>query len=253
MYPACSRKFALLAVAMLLLRAFSSVTYAQILGFFPPSDSISVIGSCTPPSLTTHVIDVVGGVDTIIIQPMWDDRMYAGAPFGLQISRCFFTVADNVDTNQYQLFMTSFWPDSGTYHSITFDSTFSVMGRFFLCLRVDSNGSTVDSVEARFYADAVGAVEPALSSLSTVARVLENFPNPFNASTDILYYLNETSGVTLIVYNMLGQEIACLVNQVMPSGLYTARFMAGDVSTGQYFCRLRTGDASHTRRITCIK
>ena len=109
------------APALVLLGAPSSIALSQIIGFFPPSDSISVAGTCTPPSLISQVIDVAGGVDTVDIRPMWDDRMYAGPPFGIQISHCFFAVADSLNTNQYQLCMRGLWPDSRAY-SIQLDA-----------------------------------------------------------------------------------------------------------------------------------
>jgi hypothetical protein len=253
MHPPCSRLMKLRVLILLSLAAFPSVAFNQIIGFFPTADSISVVGSCTPPSLTCHVINVVGGVDTIDIQPMWDDRMYAGAPFSVQIAHCFFVVVDFSNANQYQLHLTSLWPDSGTSQIINFDSTFSMIGRLSLRLRVTSGGGIVDSAEQRFFADAVGAVEPTRFGLPSATRLLPNFPNPFNGSTIIRYQLERGSNVTLAVFNMLGQQVASLVSQNMPPGSHTTGFDATDLSSGVYLCRLQAGDFIQVHKMISLR
>ncbi|MGE5352622.1 MAG: YCF48-related protein [Acidobacteriota bacterium] len=65
-------------------------------------------------------------------------------------------------------------------------------------------------------------------------RLVQNYPNPFNPSTTISYELKDPNHVTLKVYNMLGKEIATLVDKMQNSGIYTVRFDGQGLSTGIY-------------------
>jgi len=67
----------------------------------------------------------------------------------------------------------------------------------------------------------------------------QNYPNPFNPTTTIKYQLPEFSFVTLKVYDVLGSEIALLVNEEKPMGSYEVEFDASKLSSGVYFYRLQ--------------
>ncbi len=69
----------------------------------------------------------------------------------------------------------------------------------------------------------------------------QNYPNPFNPTTAIQFSLNTGAHVTLRVYNLLGQEVATLVDDFRPAGVYRATFDARTLSSGVYFYRLTTG------------
>ena len=71
----------------------------------------------------------------------------------------------------------------------------------------------------------------------------QNFPNPFNPSTAISYQLSGVSLVTLKVYDVLGREVALLVNERKPAGSYTVQFNAGHLASGVYYARLQAGSA----------
>ncbi len=86
----------------------------------------------------------------------------------------------------------------------------------------------------------------------------QNFPNPFNPETSIQYKLPNTSHVTLMVYNSLGQVVQTLVNKSLPAGEYSVRWNGRDqfgntVSSGMYFYRLRAGDYVKTRKMILMK
>ncbi len=66
----------------------------------------------------------------------------------------------------------------------------------------------------------------------------QNYPNPFNPSTRISYSLAVDSKVTLSIYNLLGEQIALLVNEVQPAGRYDLNFKAGNLTSGTYFYRI---------------
>ena len=81
----------------------------------------------------------------------------------------------------------------------------------------------------------------------------QNYPNPFNPSTTIEYSLPRSTGVLLKVYNVLGQEVRTLVNQVQPTGKYTVRFDASSLASGLYFYRLQAGEFSQVKKLMLLK
>ena len=84
----------------------------------------------------------------------------------------------------------------------------------------------------------------------------QNFPNPFNPSTMIMYNLPASAFVTLKVYNSLGKEVAVLVNQNQNSGEHMEIFDIGKtsgLSSGVYFYRLTAGSLVKIRKMMLIK
>ncbi|REL38237.1 T9SS C-terminal target domain-containing protein [Rhodohalobacter sp. SW132] len=85
-------------------------------------------------------------------------------------------------------------------------------------------------------------------------RLNPNYPNPFNPTTNISYEIPERSDVTIAVYDMLGREVATLVqDQQHPAGTFTVSFDASGLSSGIYFTRLEAGSTSVTRKMSLIK
>lgn len=81
----------------------------------------------------------------------------------------------------------------------------------------------------------------------------QNHPNPFNPTTTISYHLPLRSYVTLKVYDMLGKEIAILVNGVQEAGQNVAEFEAVDLSSGEYFYTIRAGNFIDTKKMILLK
>lgn len=81
----------------------------------------------------------------------------------------------------------------------------------------------------------------------------QNFPNPFNATTEIEFTLPLNSDVDLSVYNMLGQKVATLVSGSMDAGHHRVIWDAFNIASGIYFYKLTAGDFSRTHRMTLIK
>ncbi len=82
---------------------------------------------------------------------------------------------------------------------------------------------------------------------------IRSFPNPFNHQTRITFTLNQTSDVTLDVYNILGQNVAVLANQKLTSGLHNYLWNAENMSTGVYFINLEVDGKLITDKILLIK
>jgi len=81
----------------------------------------------------------------------------------------------------------------------------------------------------------------------------QNYPNPFNPSTTITFSLPKEEFVTLKVYNMLGQEIRTLVNEIRQAGEYGASFNAADLPSGVYLYKLSAGRYLDTKKMVLMK
>lgn len=81
----------------------------------------------------------------------------------------------------------------------------------------------------------------------------QNFPNPFNPSTVIGYQLSGAGNVTLKVYDLLGREVATLVNERKAAGAYSVRFDGSGLASGIYFYRLQSGDFTQTKTLLLIR
>jgi hypothetical protein len=83
--------------------------------------------------------------------------------------------------------------------------------------------------------------------------LLQNFPNPFNPTSEITYQLPVAGSVKLSVYDLLGREVAVLVNETKAPGQYTARFDAKGLSSGVYVYRLEAGNFVQARRMLLVR
>ncbi|WKZ69062.1 MAG: T9SS type A sorting domain-containing protein [Melioribacteraceae bacterium] len=87
----------------------------------------------------------------------------------------------------------------------------------------------------------------------TEFALYQNYPNPFNPSTRIKYQVANTAKVNLIVYDILGREIATLVNEIKPVGTHEVEFDASELPSGIFFYRLQSGDFTQTKKMMVIK
>lgn len=92
-----------------------------------------------------------------------------------------------------------------------------------------------------------------ISGLPHDFNLSQNYPNPFNPSTKIEYSITEESFVQLKVYDILGNEVAELVNEEQSAGTYRADFTANNLASGFYVAQLRAGDFSKTIKMTLMK
>jgi hypothetical protein len=80
-----------------------------------------------------------------------------------------------------------------------------------------------------------------------------NFPNPFNPSTQINYQIPKDGFVNLVVYNALGQEVETLVSKEQSVGNYTVQFNATNLPSGVYIYKLQSGEFSSTKKMLLMK
>jgi hypothetical protein len=84
-------------------------------------------------------------------------------------------------------------------------------------------------------------------------KLEQNYPNPFNSTAIIIYEIAELKFVTLRVYDVLGNEIATLVNEEKPPGNYKAEFDASLLPSGIYFYRIETEEFLKTKKMVLLK
>jgi hypothetical protein len=117
------------------------------------------------------------------------------------------------------------------------------------------NGSDITSAssEAYFNSDAILPVQKEAIDKPTQYLLESNFPNPFNPTTTISYQIPTSSQLILKVYNILGCEIATLVNETKPAGTYKAIWDASLYPSGIYFYRFQANAYIDTKKMMLVK
>ncbi len=98
-----------------------------------------------------------------------------------------------------------------------------------------------------------GVNESYTGEVPTELSLQQNYPNPFNPSTTIRFGLTQQLLVTLKIFNILGQEVATLVNEEKPAGSYEVNWNASNLSSGVYFYRLQTGSFVEAKKMMLLK
>ncbi|MHB9041582.1 MAG: T9SS type A sorting domain-containing protein, partial [Melioribacteraceae bacterium] len=84
-------------------------------------------------------------------------------------------------------------------------------------------------------------------------QLSQNYPNPFNPTTTISFLIPRTEFVSLKVYDLLGREVATLVNEEKLPGHYEVEFNGMNLPSGVYFYRLQAGNFSQTKKLLLLK
>jgi hypothetical protein len=126
-------------------------------------------------------------------------------------------------------------------------------GYTYAARNVTLGATNLDTIN--FYLDTLSLI--GLHNISTSVpksyMLGQNYPNPFNPATNIKFSIHKTGFVSLSVYNILGQEIAVLVNEELKQGEYKFVFDALNLPSGIYFYTLKTGSFAETKKMVLIK
>ena len=101
-------------------------------------------------------------------------------------------------------------------------------------------------------ASVTGDIEE-VETIPTEFALYQNYPNPFNPGTLIKYQVPENSFVTIRVYDLLGEELATLVNEEKSAGSYDVNFDAGQLSSGFYIYTIKAGNFTSTKKMMLMK
>ena len=113
-----------------------------------------------------------------------------------------------------------------------------------ICKFINIDGVLIDSISI-----SDKCLEPPI----TEYLLQQNYPNPFNTLTIINYEIRFQANVSLKLYDILGREVATLVNEQQPAGRYKVDFTENNLSSGVYFYTLRTNNFSQTNKMVLLK
>ena len=108
-------------------------------------------------------------------------------------------------------------------------------------------GADEDSLDSPVYVEKYESLMPIEYALH------QNYPNPFNPSTTIEFALPNAGFVTIKIYDVLGSEVAALVNEEKPVGNYQVEFDASNLSSGIYFYRIQAGSFVETKKMILLR
>lgn len=120
-------------------------------------------------------------------------------------------------------------------------------------INIDFANSVVNNIDFTMTPQLVTSTEETPTAVVTKYALMQNYPNPFNPVTNISFTLPEKANVKLIVFNILGKEIATLINGNLSSGEHTVSFDASNLSSGVYFYRIQAGNFTSTRKMTYLR
>jgi len=101
--------------------------------------------------------------------------------------------------------------------------------------------------------DFLSADDPGTAFVPMEVKPIYAYPNPFNASLNITYQVEQAGPVELKLYNISGREVASLVSQTRNRGSYDLSYDASSIASGTYFLKLKYGATIHTQKITLVK
>jgi hypothetical protein len=134
------------------------------------------------------------------------------------------------------------------YPSITFDSQYF----FFTAQKPGDSGLNPYWVDSQVIYDLVVGIED--ENIYPIDLVLsQNYPNPFNPSTLIKYTIPHTSQVSIKVFDILGNEVSTLVDEMMPVGNYAVEFDGSNLVSGIYIYRLQSQEVTYTKKMLLMK
>ncbi|MEK7250185.1 MAG: T9SS type A sorting domain-containing protein, partial [Bacteroidota bacterium] len=145
----------------------------------------------------------------------------------------------------------------GDYHRLLLPGTYSIIARaagyvpdtMRNVVVTDSVASRVDFLLQR---ERTTAVQDA-STAALRFELSQNYPNPFNPATIIKFQIPNSSFVTLKVFDLLGREVATLVNEQMKPGSYERTFEGNNLASGIYFYHLRASGFSQTKKLVLLR
>jgi hypothetical protein len=97
------------------------------------------------------------------------------------------------------------------------------------------------------------SVEAEKPTVPAAITLYQNYPNPFNPTTTVSYSLPSPMQTTLVVYDLLGRQVALLIDELQPAGDYTIHFNGAGLPAGIYFYRLSAGRSSIMRKMTLLR
>jgi hypothetical protein len=165
-----------------------------------------------------------------------------------------FEVQKTLDSsNVYETIANSFIAGNGTsvdVHAYSFTDTDVKPGVWYYRLKQTDLDGSVHYSDRILASNVTGVNE---RPLPTTFSLDQNYPNPFNPSTTVEFALPKDARVNLDVYNVLGQRVATLVDEIRAAGYHSVRFNAGQLASGLYIYRIVAGDVTMVKKMMLTK
>lgn len=223
-------------------------------------NDIGAFGGASTYSLPSFIIhDIKTSRNTISLSCTTGQQTSAGLALFNMSSRRF--LIDSVSLSNGSAFSTS---KNYAGQSVNLFRSDSIIVLF----QPTMNGTYYDTI--RIFHGSVGVTNPMLITVTGTSsggstdvqqeklinhkfQLFQNFPNPFNPSTEIKFSVETFGDTSLRIYDILGKEVATLVNERKPAGSYQVTWNASAYSSGVYFCKLTTGERCQTRKLLLFK
>ncbi|MBI2427631.1 MAG: T9SS type A sorting domain-containing protein, partial [Ignavibacteriales bacterium] len=144
------------------------------------------------------------------------------------------------------------WLGDGNWYDIFDQTVFNVSGGTVASFPINSHTIKVYSNKTNSELG-ITSVKQLSQNVPAEFRLAQNYPNPFNPSTTIRFEVPVSGSVTLNVYDMLGREVATLVDGQQAAGSYSAIFDASRLASGVYFYKLAAGSYTQVKRMSLVK
>jgi hypothetical protein len=226
--------------------------HAQIFGFFPKVDTLFTGGGCTGTMIVATYVKALNHPDTLKIFPGWNTTFYSGKTN--YFDQVYFLIQN--PANRYEV---ELWVEPSRHAAIELthvplDSEIYLgFGEYNFKLILKDQGVKTDSLTQFCFSQIVGAVDPEKIGGVNEFQFYPNFPNPFNQETTINYRIPKKTAVKLFIYNLTGQLVTVLVDEILTPGYYSTKWNAGSAGSGQYFMVLKTGSRIETRKCILLK
>ncbi len=188
-------------------------------------------------SLPVELSSFTASVQSNIVNLKWQTKIEVNN-YGFEVLR-----SSKNNNNWVTIGFVNGTGNSNSPKDYNFTDRISVSGKFIYRLKqIDTDGRYEYSKEV-----GIDLGLPGIYSLG------QNYPNPFNPTTTITYALLQPGNVTLKVFDVLGREVAALVNEFKREGRYTIQFDASSLSSGIYFYRLQAVSFVQTKKMVIAK
>jgi N-acetylmuramoyl-L-alanine amidase len=231
-------------------------------------DNTTVTSSVGLAAFTSTFTTVTLPPFALLTQPLMNDTSFnAALAIGIRFSeimdtasvRAAFSISPSVKGKIAWLNPNAtllFTPDSALPYNTNFTVTVGPTAKSFYGIFVDGNKDSVggDPIILNFRtAKSSTGITEHNNFLPAEYQLAQNFPNPFNPKTDIQISLPHSSRTTLKIYDVLGREVATLLNDNLGAGRYTVSFDASSLPSGVYFYRIVASEFSAVKKMMLTK
>ncbi len=135
-------------------------------------------------------------------------------------------------------------------YSVPFSVEPTSDGGFLVCGTEETSAGITAMLLVRI---GTGPMDVSERTIAEKYELLQNYPNPFNPSTTIEYSITKTENVSLKIFDLLGNELTTLVNEIKSPGKYRVEFDGTALTSGVYFYELKTKNFSQTKKLLLLK